>query len=505
VANISHEFRTPLNMIIGMIDILTRKPDVDGETIPVFLREDLEIVRRNASYLADMVNDVLDMSQSETGQLLLRREWGDLGADLRNAVAVVQPLLDKKQLRLNVVVADDLPRIYYDRARIRQVVLNLVSNAARYTDAGEVSVEVSDESDHLLVSVRDTGLGIPADDLERVFEPFYQAGNVRERSREGSGLGLNICKQIVELHEGRIWVESQEGAGTTVTFRLPSEPPALASTPALRWLDQDWVYVNRTQWPAVPHLPNRQRMVVCDETGVLQQLYGSERPYVELVHVNDLNKVGSLLAQMPAHALLINAYSPQGLLTQVEAAARSLLGSDLPVVGCAFPPLYQSDNLPGVERILTKPVQYAQLAQVMAGLGRTVRRVLVVDDNVDAGQFFARMVSLISEDIDAQIVHNGADALAQMRTRVPDLVLLDLVMPQMDGRQFLRIKNADQALSHIPVVVVSAEDPASKKPASTVLMASLPRGLAHEAVLQTACKLATLLAQSPAALDREPG
>lgn len=141
----------------------------------------------------------------------------------------------------------------------------------------------------------------------------------------------------------------------------------------------------------------------------------------------------------------------------------------------------------------------------MAGLGRTVRRVLVVDDNVDAGQLFARMVSLISEDIDAQIVHNGADALAQMRTRAPDLVLLDLVMPQMDGRQFLRIKNADQALSHIPVVVVSAEDPASKKPASTVLMASLPRGLAHEAVLQTACKLATLLAQSPAALDREPG
>jgi signal transduction histidine kinase len=134
VAKISHEFRTPLNMIIGLIDTLTETPEVYGQEIPPLLLKDLEIVYRNSTHLASMINDVLDLSQTETGRLTIHREEADLAEDISSALLVVKPLLEKKKLTLQTVLADDLPKIYYDRTRIRQVVLNLVSNAARYTD-----------------------------------------------------------------------------------------------------------------------------------------------------------------------------------------------------------------------------------------------------------------------------------------------------------------------------------------------------------------------------------
>jgi signal transduction histidine kinase/CheY-like chemotaxis protein len=507
VANISHEFRTPLNMIIGMTDTLTHKPEVYGESIPPGLRQDLEIVRRNARHLADMVNDVLDMSQSETGQLRLRREWGDLGTDLRKAVEVVQPLLDKKQLKLELAITGDLPEVFYDRARIRQVVLNLLSNAARYTDRGGIRLQLAREGDAALVSVHDTGLGIPAEDLEKVFEPFYQAQNVGERSREGSGLGLNICRQIVILHAGHIAVTSKEGEGTTVSFRLPLELPtgAEGTGASRRWLDQDWVYLHRAQWPAVPQVSHRQRVVVCDETGLLKQIYGSERAHTELLYVDNLPAAAGLLRTVPAHALLLNAHPPELLMAQLEQAGQALDLPDLPLVGVSLTPPVPHDFLPGVQQLLTKPVQYAQLAKALHAVATPVRRVLVVDDNVDAAQLFARMIKLVDETIETCVVHNGVEALAQMAVWRPDLVLLDLVMPQMNGQQFLAAKNDDPEICAIPVITVSAEDPVPPGPPSTVVAAALPRGFTQEALLQTACRLAALLLQSPAALDREPG
>ncbi len=177
VAKVSHEFRTPLNMIIGLTDLLMETPDVYGEHLPLALLEDLKIVHRNCTHLASMVNDVLDISQTEAGRLSLRREWVDLSEDVGTSLEVVQPLLEKEAVGTHLSIEEGLPNIYCDRTRIRQVLLNLVSNAARDTEEGSIQVEVRRHEQAILVNVRDTGPGIPQADLEKIFEPFYQSAD----------------------------------------------------------------------------------------------------------------------------------------------------------------------------------------------------------------------------------------------------------------------------------------------------------------------------------------
>ena len=195
------------------------------------LVQSLEIVQRNTDHLATMINDVLDLSQAESGQLALHREWVELGTEIENALAaVVLLLIEKKGLYLQVTIADSFPQVYCDKTRIRQVILNLVSNAARFTERGGITVEARHQGHDVLISVADTGPGIAPSDLERIFEPFYQSDNAQP-GLGGSGLGLNISQQFIERHQGRIWVESEcgsayDGCGSTFSFRLPISPPA---------------------------------------------------------------------------------------------------------------------------------------------------------------------------------------------------------------------------------------------------------------------------------------
>ena len=225
VAKVSHEFRTPLNMIIGLVALLTESPNVYGRQLPAELFEDLKIVRRNCEHLSGLVTDVLDLSQAEAGRLALRKERVNLAEIVEEALDVVWALLDKKHLRSEVQVPADLPLVYCDRRRIRQVILNLVSNAARFTDRGGIQVRVQPQGDLVAVSVIDTGPGILPEDLERIFEPFSQGSGELGGDRGGSGLGLSISKQFIEMHGGHIWIESQFGAGTTISFDVPISPP----------------------------------------------------------------------------------------------------------------------------------------------------------------------------------------------------------------------------------------------------------------------------------------
>ena len=184
VARVSHEFRTPLNMIIGLVDLLVETPEVYGEALPTAFFEDLKIVHRNCEHLSSMVSDVLDLSQVEAGRVALHQERVNLAELIDGAVAVVASLLERKGLALAVEVPPDLPVIYCDPTRIRQVVLNLVSNAVRFTERGGITIRAAQEGDAVQVSVADTGPGITPEDALRIFEPFCQ-GNARPLARSG--------------------------------------------------------------------------------------------------------------------------------------------------------------------------------------------------------------------------------------------------------------------------------------------------------------------------------
>ncbi|RIK34688.1 MAG: hypothetical protein DCC55_32675 [Chloroflexi bacterium] len=177
VAKVSHELRTPLNIIISLIDLLVETPEVYGDELPPPLLEDLRIVHRNCEYLSNMINDVLDLSQAEAGQLSLHRSRVHLGDALANAIDVVAPLVEKKGLALCIDLPADLPPVYCDPQRTRQVILNLVGNAARFTEKGRITLAATCAENSVIVSVTDTGAGISPEHAQQIFEPFFQGGD----------------------------------------------------------------------------------------------------------------------------------------------------------------------------------------------------------------------------------------------------------------------------------------------------------------------------------------
>ena len=218
LANMSHELRTPLNAILGYSKLIMQ--NIYGE-VPGKIREILERVEQSGRHLLSLINDVLDLSKIEAGQLALSLNEYSMKQVIQTVFTAVEALAGEKRLALKVTVPADLPRGKGDERRITQVVMNLVSNAIKFTDAGEVTVEATASDGSFVVSVSDTGPGISAADQQKIFEEFQQVDSSSTRKKGGTGLGLSIAKRIIEMHGGRIWVESSPGEGSTFWFTLP--------------------------------------------------------------------------------------------------------------------------------------------------------------------------------------------------------------------------------------------------------------------------------------------
>jgi signal transduction histidine kinase len=213
----SHELRTPLNAILGYTELIL--DDIYGET-PAKMRSVLDRVQRNGKHLLGLINDVLDLSKSEAGQLSLSLSDYSLKNVIQTVFSAIEPLASEKQIALKIDVARELPQ-GGDERRLAQVLLNLVGNAIKFTDTGEVSIKGSSVNGSFNVAVRDTGPGISTADQAKLFQEFQQADNSITKKKGGTGLGLAISKRIIEMHGGRIWVESSPGNGSTFAFTLP--------------------------------------------------------------------------------------------------------------------------------------------------------------------------------------------------------------------------------------------------------------------------------------------
>jgi signal transduction histidine kinase len=218
LANMSHELRTPLNAILGYTELIL--DNIYGEA-PEKMRAVLERVQTNGKHLLGLINDVLDLSKIEAGQLTLSLNDYSLAELVQGVYVAVEPLASRKNLALTTKVEKGLPAGRGDERRLAQVLLNLVGNAIKFTDKGEVAIEASAANGAFNVAVRDSGPGIAADDQVKIFEEFQQVDNTSTRQKGGTGLGLAISKRIVELHGGRIQVDSELGKGSTFTIRLP--------------------------------------------------------------------------------------------------------------------------------------------------------------------------------------------------------------------------------------------------------------------------------------------
>jgi signal transduction histidine kinase/CheY-like chemotaxis protein len=484
VAKVSHEFRTPLNMIIGLVDILMRSQELYGRALPPAVIEDLGIIYRNCEHLAGMIDDVLDLSQAESGQLILHREPTDLNEVIAEAATVVKPLIQKKGLWLEIET-EALPTAYCDRTRIRQVILNLLSNAARFTESGGITLRSAAEDGRVTVSVQDTGPGIAPQDMTRIFEPFCQGSQPLWRDRSGSGLGLSISKQFVEMHGGRISLESQLGAGTTFRFDLPVSQPLGPASNYNRWLSEAWVWFERDRRPAArPARQTQPCVLVYDPENALQGALERHAGEVELVRVTTWEEAGADSGQPVSHLALVCAPSGAELRERLRQAARAL--PDTPIAGCLAAPQDHRLAAPDVLDVLVKPIRRSALLEAAAGAGPQVRRILIADDDAEVVRLWTRMLQAGSRDYEVITAADGIEALAKLRTEKPDLLLLDLLMPGLNGQEVLAQKALDAACRDIPVVLVSAQDPAEEPLRFEDVLLTWNRGLSLGGVLSSA-------------------
>jgi signal transduction histidine kinase/CheY-like chemotaxis protein len=441
-ANISHELRTPLNLILGFSEVMYLSPEVYGDLAwPPTLRRDVHQIYRSSQHLLAMIDDILNLSRFEMTGFNLSLELVSLEPLLKDTVEIARDLVRSRAVQLNLEVAPDLPPVEIDCTRIRQVVLNLLNNACRFTEVGVIRLVTWRVDREIQISVIDTGTGIPADKLPYVFDEFYQVDHSLTRSHGGAGLGLAICKRFVEAHGGRIWVESQEGAGSRFTFALPISERFLSGHPQV---NEDTVEVqNAISRPCV-------FVVEKDESTI-----SSLQHYLKDCDVVQVTDTGSL------HDMILT-YHPRVIIYNArpgyhEMTVPSAFESEVPVIECSLPSLsWVAEDL-AVVGCLTKPVTTRMLLDKIAYI-EPMQNVLVIDDDRSFALLVERILQTMGKPIEVRRSYDGLEGFAAMKTWRPDLVLLDLIMPGLDGFGFLDQKQADPTLADIPVVLLTANN-----------------------------------------------
>jgi signal transduction histidine kinase/CheY-like chemotaxis protein len=436
VANVSHELRTPLNLVIGFSETMMTAPEsYGGVPLPGPYRTDLNAIYHSARHLRALVDDVLDLARIDAGKITLAREEVGIDTLVAEATDIVRDYIAAKGLTLRVNIPASLPPVRIDRLRIRQVLLNLLVNAARFSEKGWIRVEAARLENEIMVRVSDTGRGIPEEDLPKIFEEFRTTEQPISAWHSGTGLGLPISKKFVELHRGRMGVESTFGQGTTFWFTLPiGGAPSPAPVPALS---------RRTPEDARVSAAGPAIVVVHDDplVGPLLQRYLEG---CEVATAADMQAGEEIALEMHAVALVTDA------ATSVPAEPR------VPVIACPLPNGRQAAEALGAEDLLVKPVTQKDLLAALDRIGRPIERVLIADDDPEVVRLFQRMLLTRLPARDCREAYNGEEALALMRAEKPDLVLLDLAMPRVDGRGVLEQMSSDPRLADVPVIVVSA-------------------------------------------------
>ena len=440
---ISHELRTPLNIILGFVDVMAQTPEYYGAPLPVAYRRDLSIIHKNALHLQKLVNDVLDLARVEAAQMGIVPEPTDLYALVNDVAHTCRSLVESQGLELRIDLDDSLPTTSLDQTRIRQVLLNLINNAARFTDEGSVTVRARLQKDHILFSVEDTGVGIAPDNIPRLFQEFQQLDGSTRRKHGGVGLGLAISQRFVQLHNGNLWVKSALGEGSTFYFSLP--------------VTQYEAHILQRE-ADVPHRKADEEMVLLGITTstAAASLLSRLRPAARTLIVHTLEQARATAASLLPEWIVIDSASlPPD--TDLQALAESWNLRETTFIECGLPgssPAYPAASFDGY---LMKPITEETLLDVLRPFSTQVEDILIVDDNRD----FVRLVTRILENplrrYHVTSALSGNEGLGLVQQQRPDLILLDLELPDLHGSAVLERIRALDGGAEIPVIVISGE------------------------------------------------
>ncbi len=485
ISMVSHELRTPLTAVLGFAKLIGKSferdvaPKVDeddarGRQAVARIRENLEIIVSEAERLTRLINDVLDIAKMEAGKIEWHFADESIAEVIGEAVVAVGPLAEAKGLTVRTSVEEGLPLVQADRDRLVQVLTNLLSNAVKFTDRGEIEVQarrlqiapdgavtpdIGGETrllgvgNWLAVSVRDTGMGIPPERLKEVFQKFKQLGDMMTNRPKGTGLGLAICKEIVEHHNGRIWVESVVGQGSAFTFVLP-----LARMHAVV-LDE----LRRRVAETLPAAQGGQPVLVVDDEENIRRLLAQELSsagYQVLEAADGLEAVNRARRDRPALIILDLMMPNMSGLDALRVLKGDPTTAPIPVLILSVLEDREQGLRLGADEYLTKPVDSEHLTRTIAALlarakrGEGRKKVLVIDEDATAIEMISRL--LRERGYEVVEAGDGQAGLEKARRENPDLVILDAVISRMDNYRVLRALKSETKDRELCVIVLTA-------------------------------------------------
>jgi signal transduction histidine kinase/DNA-binding response OmpR family regulator len=442
LANMSHELRTPLNSIIGFSRVILK--GIDGPVTDL-QHQDLTAIYNSGQHLLGLINDVLDLAKIEAGKMELSFDEINITDIITSVMSTASGLVKDKSIKLVRNIQGDMPTVRADAIRIRQVMLNLLSNAAKFTDEGEIVVDASIQPGpaglaEILISVSDTGPGISQDDQEKLFQAFSQVDNSPTRKTGGTGLGLSISQQLIQMHGGRIGVHSELGKGSTFYFTLP---------------------IYRGKEEKVDSYGSKVILAVDDDPQViaLYERYLQPQGY-QVVALLDPSRAKERAHQIKPFAITLDimmpGYDGWQVLNDLKNDTET---KDIPVIICSIIEEQERGFSLGAADYLLKPILEEDLLNALNRLNGdgSIREVLIVDDDPNSlrlmGMYFRR-----HNQYKVILAEGGKKGWEIITSHPPHALILDLFMPEMDGFTILEKMRDNAKLRDIPVVVVSGGD-----------------------------------------------
>ncbi|MCV6638816.1 response regulator [Candidatus Albibeggiatoa sp. nov. NOAA] len=451
IANMSHELRTPLNAIIGYSEMLHEEAEDIGEP---HLCEDLQKIHAAGKHLLSLINDVLDISKIEAGKMEIYTETFDIKQLVDEVIVTIEPLASRQANTLStMMLASDLGSMHSDLTKIRQSLLNLLSNACKFTEQGQIKLTVErfseDDMDWIRFTVSDTGIGMTEEQQSKLFQAFTQADASTTRKYGGTGLGLVITKRFAEMLGGDVTVESVHGQGSTFVFHLP--------THTVSEKDNERLQLESSEIP----LPTQANiLVIDDDPAVRELLYNHLHKLGYQVTLATGGDEGLRLAyENRPDAITLDVMMPgmDGWMVLSSLKTDPHL-ADIPVIMLSIIEDKQLGFSLGAADYLIKPFDKQQLDGLLEKYVPTHQtpKVLVIDDDEATLTLLATMLS--RDGLEVIQANSGRKGLQLLEKEQPNIILLDLMMPEMDGFEFLSYLRDDPNWSHIPVVVLTAKD-----------------------------------------------
>ncbi len=451
LANMSHELRTPLNAIIGYSEMLEEEATDSGNTDAI---PDLKKINGAGKHLLALINDILDLSKIEAGKMELYLETFDLKNMLEDVVATTRLLVQKKSNQLEVNFAPDLGAMRADLTKVRQGLFNLLSNASKFTEHGTITLHAAREPGNgdvgwIVLSVKDTGIGMTRAQLGRMFQAFSQADASTVRKYGGTGLGLAITRHFCRMMGGDVTVASESGKGSTFTIRLPAEVREPSKEP------------EEKPGPALDQLPKEGNtvFVVDDDPSardLLKRFLNKEGFHVECASngAEALANVKRLRPTVITLDVMMPGMDGWAVLTKLKEDPDT---ANIPVVILTIVDDKHFGHTLGATEYLTKPVDRDRLSAIIHKLRHPPipGQVLVVDDDADVREMLVRTME--RQGWSSVTASDGREALEVVAAKPPDLILLDLTMPRMDGFEFVAELRKRQEWRAIPIVVITGK------------------------------------------------